>query len=74
MSFSRVDINDLSGTRVASYARRSVRTRERGFEMMTTYVVAVLAILFSGCSALTWITTVRHLDPPEAEKPQHVSV
>ena len=30
------------------------------------YLVAISAMLFSGLSALTLITTVKHFDPPDA--------
>ena len=29
------------------------------------YLMATFAMLFSGMSALTWIHTVNHLDPPK---------
>lgn len=38
--------------------------------MLSTYVMAISAALFSACSALTWIYAVRHFDPSHgAEKP-----
>ena len=44
--------------------------------MGSAYVVAVFAILFSACSALTLINTLRHFDPPGAKRPneEHVTV
>ena len=42
--------------------------------MESAYLVAVFAILFSGCSALVLITAIRSFDPPEQEKPHHVGV
>ena len=44
--------------------------------MGSTYAVAVFAILFSACCALTLINALRHFDPPAAEKPkdEHVTV
>ncbi len=41
---------------------------------LTPYVVAVFAMLFSGCSALILIATISHLDPPEVEQRSPVSV
>jgi len=40
--------------------------------MFAPYVVVAGALLFSGLSALVWVTTVCHLDPPEA--PPHREV
>lgn len=37
--------------------------------MIATYCVALFAMLFSGCCALTLIRTFSHFDPPEAAKP-----
>jgi hypothetical protein len=34
---------------------------------VAAYVVAIGTLLFAGLSALTLITVVRHLDPPERE-------
>ena len=44
--------------------------------MAGTYAVAIFAILFSGCSALTLITTIRHFDPapPEAARDERQPV
>ena len=44
--------------------------------MGTAYVVAIFAMLFSACSALTLINTFCHFDPPgaEKEKEDHVTV
>lgn len=42
--------------------------------MVATYAVALFAILFSACSALTLFTAFAHFDPPGAEKLQHVTV
>jgi hypothetical protein len=42
--------------------------------MAATYAVAIFAMLFSGCSALTLINTFRHFDPPEAKKRDTVTV
>ncbi len=43
--------------------------------MVATYAVAIFAMWFSGCSALTLIHTLRHFDPPApAEKPETVAV
>jgi len=35
--------------------------------MFGSYLVAIFAALFSAGSALTWIATVSHLDPPVAD-------
>jgi hypothetical protein len=38
--------------------------------MFGSYLVAIGSALFAGCSALTWIYAVHHMDPIErAEKP-----
>jgi hypothetical protein len=44
--------------------------------MGSTYAVAVFAMLFSACSALTLINAFRHFDPPAADKQknEHVTV
>lgn len=45
--------------------------------MFSMYLVAICAATFSAISALTWIYTVDHVDPPEtAEKsaPRHEQV
>jgi len=42
--------------------------------MAATYAVAIFAVLFSGCSALTLINALRHFDPPEAEREKPVTV
>ncbi len=39
--------------------------------MAATYAVALFAIVFSGCCALTLFATFRHFDPPQpAETPK----
>jgi hypothetical protein len=42
--------------------------------MAATYAVAIFAMLFSGCSALTLINTFRHFDPPVIEREEPVTV
>ena len=42
--------------------------------MAATYAVAIFAMLFSACSALTLINTFRHFDLPEEKKAEPVTV
>ena len=39
------------------------------FESAAPYVIASFAMLFSGLSAFTLITTVNHFDPPAGATP-----
>ena len=39
--------------------------------MLTTYVVAISAMLFAAVSIMTWIYTVDHLDEPDVVRPDH---
>jgi hypothetical protein len=38
--------------------------------LLSTYAVAIFALLFAGASALTLIRTVRHFDPQETTQPE----